>query len=261
MEDILRVAEEFFELPEDEKLRFYSDDPNQCCRLKTSVSYADEKVHFWRVNLLQFCHPLEDHVRHWPENPARYREVFGRYSVETRKLGLQVLDLICEGLGLEAGYFRGKTSEVQLMSLNYYPPCPDPTRVLGLPKHGDPHTLTLLNQGHVLGLQVLKDDQWLSIEPIPNAFVVNINHVLQIISNGKLKSADHRVVTNPSVARTTVASFVAPSKDCPIKVAEMFVNEKSSRLYRDFLSKELFSFYLADTAQGNDPLERFMILS
>ena len=35
------------------------------------------------------------------------REVAGKYSVEVRKLSLLLLDLICEGLGLESGYFNG----------------------------------------------------------------------------------------------------------------------------------------------------------
>ncbi|KAL6978661.1 hypothetical protein U1Q18_020326 [Sarracenia purpurea var. burkii] len=259
MEDVLRVAEEFFELPEEENQRFKSEDPNQSCRMKTSISYGNESVHFWRVNLRHPCHPLEDHVHHWPQNPARYREVFGRYSVEVRKLGLQVLDLICEGLGLEAGYFRGELSQHQLMSLNHYPACPDPTQVLGLPKHGDPYTLTLLNQGHVLGLQVLKDDQWLSIEPIPNTFVVNINHMLQIISNGELKSADHRVVTNSNVPRTTVVSFIQPSQDCLIQPPKSLVNGGNNRLYRDFIFKDFMSTYTQDTHEGNDPLQRYTV--
>lgn len=101
--------------------------------------------------------------------------------MEVRNLGLRILDLICEGLGLELGYFRGGLSEGHLMLVNHYPPCPDPTLVLGLPKHGDPNLITLLNQGDVPGLQVWKDEQWVMVEPIPYAFVVNINHMLQVL--------------------------------------------------------------------------------
>ncbi|GFY99580.1 hypothetical protein Acr_13g0009800 [Actinidia rufa] len=164
MQDVLVVGQGVLDLPVEEKERFYSEDPNQKCRLRTSISYDEEKVHFWRDNFRHPCHPLEDYIHDWPQNPARYR-----------------------WLGLECGYFGGDLSQVQHINTNHYPLCPDPSLVLGLPQHGDPYLLTLLNQGHVAGLQVLKDEQWLALEPLPNAFVVNINYMLQIISNGKLK--------------------------------------------------------------------------
>ncbi|GFZ13541.1 hypothetical protein Acr_23g0019260 [Actinidia rufa] len=189
------------------------------------------------------------------------REVFGSYSIEVRKLGLLLLDLICEGLGLEYGYFGGELSQGLLMSINHYPLCPDPSLVLGLPKHGDPYLLTLLNQGHVAGLQVLKNEQWLAVEPLPNAFVVNINHMLQIISNGKLKSADHRVVPSSDVARTTVVTFISPSKDSLIEPAKsLLVNKSSPPLYKSFRFIDFLHAYITDvTGEGKDPLERFMV--
>ncbi|KAH7864773.1 hypothetical protein Vadar_033640 [Vaccinium darrowii] len=261
MKDVLVVATEFFDLPVEEKKRFYSEDPHdQGCRLKTSIDFAREKVHFWRDNLRHICHPLEEHIQQWPDNPARYREVFGLYSVEVRNLGLRILDLICEGLGLEAGYFEGELSQGHFMSVNHYPPCPDPTLVLGLPKHGDPFTITLLNQGDVPGLQVLKDDQWIAVEPLPNAFVVNINHMLQIISNGKLKSAYHRVVAS-NVARMTIASFIGPSMDVVIQPAKSLVSESNPPLYKCFTFGDFTRTYITDTPKGKDPLEHLMIQS
>jgi isopenicillin N synthase-like dioxygenase len=114
-------------------------------------------------------------------SPLNYdREVIGSYSAGVRKLSLWILDLIGEGLGLESGYFRDELSQVQFISVNHYPPCPDPSLTLGLPKHCDPNLITLVLQGKVQGLQVLKDGQWLAVEPLPNAFVVNIGYMLQV---------------------------------------------------------------------------------
>ncbi|PSS14005.1 Protein DMR6-LIKE OXYGENASE 2 like [Actinidia chinensis var. chinensis] len=261
MQDVLVVGKEFFDLPGEEKERFYSEDTNQKCRLKSSLNYDEEKVHFWRESFRHPCHPLEDYIHEWPQNPARYREVFGSYSIGVRKVGLLLLDLICEGLGLECGYFGGELSQGLLMSINHYPLCPDPSLVLGLPKHGDPYLLTLLNQGHVAGLQVLKDEQWLAVEPISNAFVVNINHMLQIISNGKLKSADHRVVPSSNAARTTVVSFIRPSNDSLIEPAKsLLVNECRPPLYKSCRCIDFLGSYRTDTIrQEKDPLERYMV--
>ncbi|XP_052169943.1 hyoscyamine 6-dioxygenase-like isoform X1 [Diospyros lotus] len=263
MNDVLTMGAEFFNLPEKDKARYYNEkSPSpEVCRLKTSIDYADEKVHFWRDNFRHPCHPVEDYIQLWPENPPRYREVVGRFSVEVRRLSLQLLNLICEGLGLEQGYFEERLSHRQAFSINHYPPCPDPTSVLGLPKHADPHLITVLNQGHVPGLQVLKDREWLGIEPLPNAFVVNINYMLQVISNGKLKSADHRVMTNSKAARTTVVSFIVPSSDCLIEPAKSLVNEHNPALYRTFRFDDFFKTYALDTREGKDPLVDYMIQS
>jgi len=55
MIDVLEVAEEFFELPIEDKASVYSEDPKRSCRLYTSIDYDKEKVHFWRDSLR---HPL-----------------------------------------------------------------------------------------------------------------------------------------------------------------------------------------------------------
>lgn len=48
MSNVLEVAEEFFELPVEDKASIYSEDPKRSCRLYTSIDYDKEKVHFWR---------------------------------------------------------------------------------------------------------------------------------------------------------------------------------------------------------------------
>jgi hypothetical protein len=66
------------------------------------------------------------------------------------------------------------------MAVNYYPRCPNPELTFGLPGHTDPNVLTVLLQGHVSGLQVYKNGQWCAVQPIPNAFVVNVGDQLQV---------------------------------------------------------------------------------
>ncbi|KAL4596417.1 hypothetical protein ACB092_12G163000 [Castanea dentata] len=129
--DVADVVKEFFELPAKDKASLYSEDPKQSCRLYTSIDYDSEKVHYWRDTLRHPCHPLEEHIQFWPEKPPHYREAVGNYSAEVRKLSLWVLDLICEGLGLESRYLREELSQVQLVAINHYTPCPDPSLTLG----------------------------------------------------------------------------------------------------------------------------------
>ncbi|XP_047334761.1 protein DOWNY MILDEW RESISTANCE 6-like [Impatiens glandulifera] len=261
MKDMPSLAEEFFALPPEDKTRFYSsDDPNQTCILKQSVDYAKEKVHFWRENFRHSCYPLQNYIEDWPTNPPRYKEVVGNYAVQVRETSILILDLICEGLGLENnGYLKEGFSQQQLITLNHYPKCPDPTLVLGLPKHCDPHVITLLNQGDVPGLEVYKDQEWFSVKPIPNAFVVNIGYTLEIISNGKLKSGVHRVVTNPDKARTTIVNFILPSTDSHIEPAkELVERSKSPPAFKGVILRDFFTTYAIDLHEGTDPLQRYI---
>ncbi|XP_059660366.1 protein DOWNY MILDEW RESISTANCE 6-like isoform X2 [Cornus florida] len=182
VDDTVSLFKEFFNMPDEDKASVYSEDSNKSCKLFTSsLNYANEEFHLWRDNLRHPCHPLEEWMQFWPEKPTRYREVVGTYSAEVRELSLRILQLICEGLGLEQGYFRDELAKCQLLSVNHYPPCPDPSLTLGLHKHCDPNLITILHQGDVCGLQVIKDGQWIGIEPLPNAFVVNIGYQLQTL--------------------------------------------------------------------------------
>lgn len=108
------------------------------------------------------------------------REVVGDYVMKVREVGSRILELICEGLGLEPGYFAGELSQLQIMSVHHYPPCPDPSLTLGTRKHCDTGLITILLQGDIPGLQVLKDGQWIGVEAIPDALVINVGYQLQV---------------------------------------------------------------------------------
>ncbi|KAL9275238.1 Hyoscyamine 6-dioxygenase-like protein [Drosera capensis] len=103
-------------------------------------------------------------------------------STEVRKLDSRILEMICQGLGLEKGFFfKDGLSEDMFLTVNHYPPCPDPSLTLGLAKHCDPNLITILMQGDVPGLQVFKDGEWISVQPLKHAFVINVSYFLHAI--------------------------------------------------------------------------------
>jgi hypothetical protein len=70
----------------------------------------------------------------------------------------------------------------QAMRWNLYPPCPQPENVIGLNPHSDVGALTILLQANEIeGLQIRKDGQWIPVQPLPNAFVINIGDMLEVI--------------------------------------------------------------------------------
>ncbi|KAJ0095360.1 hypothetical protein Patl1_17039 [Pistacia atlantica] len=216
----LGVLKEFFEMPAEDKSSVYSEDLSKSCRLCTStVHYDDEKIHYWRDILRHPCHPLEEWIKQWPEKPTRYREVVGAYSIESKKLGSMILELISEGLGLETSYFKNELSETSVLS-------------------------------------VFKDGEWIGVEPIPNAFVINIGYALQIISNKKLKSAEHRAVTNSKDTRTTAAFFLNPTTDSIIEPAKALTGPP---IFRACQYKELVTRYHSMSGDTEQVLKPFKL--
>ncbi|KAI7731623.1 hypothetical protein M8C21_019691 [Ambrosia artemisiifolia] len=149
----------------------------------TRNGFAKNGTHnLWRENLKHPCHPLEKCIHLWPDTPTRYQKAITTYLVEIQKLSSRILEMIGEGLGLEKGYFKD-TSEVQLLSSNFYPPCADPSLTLGISSHLDPSLITLVYQGGSSGLQFIKDGEWINVGASPNAFVVNIVEPAKVLVN------------------------------------------------------------------------------
>ncbi|XP_045786294.1 protein DOWNY MILDEW RESISTANCE 6-like [Trifolium pratense] len=253
MKETMSVFKEVFQMSDEYKQKLYLDDDLKTCkRFTSSLRYETENVHLWRDSLRHPAHPLEDWQHLWPENPTEYRECVGNFSVKIKELGSRIMDLISEGLGLKCGYFDNDLTGSLIISINHYPPCPEPSLTLGLSKHKDPYLITILMQDGVSGLQVLKDGKWITVEPLPHAFVINIGHLLEIISKGKLKSAEHRAVTNSSQTRTSAAFFIAPSDDCLIEPAQDLTHyENNQPILRSFKYKEFLKNFF-DTLGDTD---------
>lgn len=90
-----------------------------------------------------------------------------------KALAQTLLSLISESLGLPSSRIEEAVGEFyQNITVSYYPPCPQPELTLGLQAHSDMGAITLLIQHDVMGLQVLKDDEWINVHPLSDAIVV-----------------------------------------------------------------------------------------
>ncbi|RDX57635.1 Gibberellin 2-beta-dioxygenase 8, partial [Mucuna pruriens] len=99
-----------------------------------------------------------------------------------------------------------------------YPHCSDANVGWGMEAHTDSSVLSILNQDYeVSGLQVLKDDQWLTVKPIFNTLIVNLGDMMQAISDDRYKSVTHRVSINKHKERISICYFVFPGEDFVIE--------------------------------------------
>ncbi|XP_073025741.1 jasmonate-induced oxygenase 4 [Primulina eburnea] len=156
----------------------------------------------------------------WPHFSSDYRKTVTDYSEQMHILAQKLLSLIAESLGLPSSSIKDSIGEFyQNITVSYYPPCPQPELTLGLQSHSDIGAITLIIQDDIGGLEVLKDGEWVPINPLPHAIVVILSDQTEIITNGEYKSAVHRAITNAKKARLSVSSFHDPAKTKIIRPA------------------------------------------
>lgn len=100
------------------------------------------------------------------------------------RLAQQLATILAERMGYEDNYFEDNcTCDTCYLRLNHYPPCPTPINdeVFGLIPHTDSDFMTILFQDQVGGLQLMKDGRWITVKPNPNALIVNIGDLFQVL--------------------------------------------------------------------------------
>uniref|UniRef100_A0A7N0TEE9 Fe2OG dioxygenase domain-containing protein n=1 Tax=Kalanchoe fedtschenkoi TaxID=63787 RepID=A0A7N0TEE9_KALFE len=207
------------------------------------VAGLDDQFSMWGESFAHLCDLSGDSKlsQIFHKHAPKYREAIGEYARQMDVLIKCLLGLMSLGLGLEKECLESKIGENYVLraTTNYYPPCPDPELSMGLHAHTDPGALTVLRQSeHVAGLQVLKDEKWVWVEPLPNAFVVNVGDQIQVLSNGKYKSVRHRAVTNKESARVSLPMFYIPNIERVIEPIQELINAENPPLYRKYKSSE-----------------------
>ncbi|CAN8231165.1 unnamed protein product [Cochlearia groenlandica] len=157
-----------------------------------------------------------------------------KFASESESLAYTLAEVLAEKSGRKSNFFKENcVRNTCYLRMNRYPPCPKPKEVYGLMPHTDSDFLTILYQDQVGGLQLFKDNKWISVKPNPCA-LINIGDLFQAWSNGMYKSVEHRVMTNPTVERFSTAYFLCPSYDAVIECS----SGDSPPTYRNFSFRE-----------------------
>jgi len=209
---------------------------------------------------------MDDNKSEWPTRTHGFKETMEEYRAELRKLAEKVMETMDENLGLPIGYIKtafsggeGKGNAFYGTKVSHYPPCPHPELVTGLRAHTDAGGVILLYQDdQVGGLQILKDDEWVQVQPLKNAIVINTGDQIEVLSNGKYKSVWHRVLPTPDGNRRSIASFYNPSLKATIAPAPELVEKLSEESekqanYPKFVFGDYMSVYAEQKFLPKEP--------
>ena len=230
-----RVAREFFELPEADKLAIENvKSPHFRGYTRIGGERTQGKVD-WREQIdvgperAAIETPGPDYERLtgpnlWPDAQPELREVVSEWHDRLTGIARKLLRAWALALGADEEYFdRHFGDPSTLIKIVRYPGKDDPTPQQGVGAHKDSGVLTLLwvepGKG---GLQVQRDGQWVDAPPVPGSFVVNIGELLEYATQGYLIATNHRVIS-PRYPddRISVPFFFNPALDARLPIIEL----------------------------------------
>ncbi|XVF18448.1 hypothetical protein REPUB_Repub11eG0022400 [Reevesia pubescens] len=253
--------QDFFNLPMEEKKRFWQYE-GEIEGFGQSFVVSEEQKLDWGDLFFITTLPLHFRKPHlFPNLPLPLRDTLDSYSLELQNLTMTLLKKMAEALNMKdeemSNLFEGG---MQSFRINYYPPCPHPNQAIGLRPHSDSVALTILLQlNEVEGLQIKKDGKWTPVKPLPNAFIVNVGDILEMVTNGAYRSIEHRATVNSEKARLSLATFYSPRYDGEVGPAPSLVSAQKPALFKTLKVEEYFKVYFTRELQGKSYLDTMKI--
>ncbi|KAE8702312.1 2-oxoglutarate and Fe(II)-dependent oxygenase superfamily protein [Hibiscus syriacus] len=262
LESIKDTAHKFFSLPLERKTVYLAPvSPTPLVKYGTSFRPDKEKALGWKDYLLMQYTDDNEALQYWPEE---MKDVLLEYLRSSMNLVKKLLHVLLRNLGMEPDdsmihVLTGNT----MINMIFYPPCPNPDLTVGIGRHSDIGILTVLSQYETGGLYVKieedsdygKEGQWIEIPPTPDVLVINVGDMLQVLSNGEYRSAEHVVRPSSTNSRVSVPIFAMPIETAKIAPLPQVVEKDGIALYREVVFGDYMNNIFENALAGKKPLE------
>ena len=249
LDDSYCRAEEFFNLPEEIKMKYARPDIGGARgytpfgkETALGENVADLKE-FWHLGPevdSSFDSRIRENIS--VNELSNFNSHFNSLFNSLNDLGIKVLESIALVLDLQKNFFEEKVIKGNsILRLLHYPPVETDENILRARAHADINLITLLVGAEEGGLEVQnKDGQWIPIKPNSKSIVCNIGDMMQLITDGNLKSTPHQVVeysANDSKSRYSMPFFLHPSPNVVLK--SIYDQNDQGILSHDFLEDRI----------------------
>jgi isopenicillin N synthase-like dioxygenase len=173
--------------------------------------------------------PAEPYLRlqgpnQWPAGLPELGAVVAEWDAALVRVGRKLLQHWALSLGAPADSFAAACSDTPatLIKIVRYPARADTRQGVGAHRDAGVLTLLLAEPGS-RGLEVRGPagasgaGEWIDVDPLPGAFIVNIGEMLELASGGYLRATEHRVRIGDT-ERISVPYFFNPRLDAQLPV-------------------------------------------
>lgn len=262
VKEMKRHSRDFFDLPLEEKQRYAQKEGGLEGYGQSYQPFIASEKKEWSDMMFVNALPVEDRdLNFWPENPRGFRETIDSYSKEMKRLAVSVLGFMGMALGLEAHEFAEVCEDGKIqVRMNYYPTCSQPEKFIGTPPHTDITSITfLLEFNETPGLQIQKDDCWITVKPVAGAILIIIGHIIEIMSNGIYRAPKHRAFVNESEERLSIVSFCYPGKNATIQPAHDLVKPYFPAIFISLSQPEYFHRFNNQKLDGDQFIDTLKV--
>ncbi|MBA0641193.1 hypothetical protein Goklo_025769 [Gossypium klotzschianum] len=228
LDTLKQTAHNFFGLPAERKAVYRKEvSPSPLVKYGTSFVPEKEKALEWKDYISMAYTNENEALQQWP---MECRDVALPYLKTSHEMVKKLLDALMANLGVELDdsnidAFIGK----KMVNMNFYPTCPNPELTVGVGRHSDMGTLTILLQDGIGGLYI-----W---------------------SNGRYKSAEHRVRTTSTKSRVSIPIFTSPQATQKVAPLPQVVEKDGMAHYREFLFSDYMNSFFGNAHDGKKSLD------
>ncbi|CAI9280759.1 unnamed protein product [Lactuca saligna] len=191
----------------------------------------------------------------FPINSKIFSSLVKEYVKEVRKMGCNILELMAEGLKIEPKNVLSRMLSDEkadiIFRLNHYPPCSDSDpesdlnnnnrsmshgrTSIGFGEHTDPQLISIARSNATSGFQIyLEDGTWVGVPQDETSYFINVDDLLEVMTNGRFKSVRHRVVADSFKSRVSMIYFGGPPLMEKISPLDSLMEPDEESLYNEF---------------------------